>query len=134
MDKMPRLRRIPSIWDYKEFKEIIAEDIAWYEENNIYNPEDEDLQDLSFMQLIWLEQYDEFVVEAGLTRLYMHLISLMYELDKGEVNEFDAHFAFMDLKDFMTGNFDDLVKPHEREEVKADAKKVYDYIVENNLQ
>lgn len=131
---MRKLRRIPSLWSYTEFKEIIAEDIEWYEENGLYNPNDEDLQNISFMQFIWLEQYDDFIQEGGLTRLYMHLISLLYEVEKSEVDQRDAHFAFMDLQDFMTGSFDDLVKPNERNEVKADAKKVYDYIVQNNLQ
>ena len=131
---MRKLRKIPSVWDYKAFKELIVEDIEWYEENGLYNPEDEDLQNISFMQFIWLEQYDDFIQEGGLTRLYMHLASLMYEIEHDTVDQRDAHFAFIDLQDFMTGNFDDLVKPNERDEVKADAKKVCDYIVQNNLQ
>lgn len=131
---MTKLRRIPSIWDYGEFKQNISEDIEWYEENGLYDPEDEDLQNISFMQFIWLEQYDTFIQEGGLTRLYMHLASIIHEIEQGEVDQRDAHFAFMDLEDFMTGNFDDLVKPHEREEVKADVKRVHDYIVAHNLK
>lgn len=131
---MAKLIRIPSMWSYKEFKQIIAEDIAWYLENNLYDPEDPDLEDISFMQFIWLEQYDTFVVEGGLTRLYLYLLSLLYEIETDNVDERDAHFAYLDLHDFLEGGFDDVIPKDELKEIKADAKKVYDYIVEHELQ
>ena len=130
---MVTLKRIRSMWDYKEFKEIIKEDIEWYFENNLYDPED-DVENLSFMQSIWLEQYDTFVHEGGLTRLYLYLISLLYEIEDDTVDPRDAHLAFIDLEAFLNDDFSDLILKTELEEVKADAQRVYDYIVENKLQ
>ena len=126
---MKTLQRIKSKFGYQFLKQEIHEDIEWYKENNMYEENDE----FSFMATIWFEQYSDDMEIAGLTRLYILIISILYEIEIQNVDEIDAELAYIDLRKFNTGKYDDLIDKEDLLMVKRDAQTVCNYLKEHHL-
>lgn len=81
-----------------------------------------------------LYQYDEDVMlEFGMEKFYFILAGFLWQIENNVVDDELAYEAYLDLEDFNTREYDRLVLRGELEVVKKDAKKAYDYIIENNL-
>ena len=85
------------------------------------------------MATIWFEQYSDDMEIAGLTRLYILIISILYEIEIQNVDEIDAELAYIDLRKFNTGKYDDLIDKEDLLMVKRDAQTVCNYLKEHHL-
>ena len=69
--------------------------------------------------------------ECGMERLVMLVAGMLYCIDNGGVADDDpvalAYNVWLDIQDFNTGEFDDLFRPDDLKELKADIKKIMDY-------
>ena len=80
----------------------------------------------------WID-YDlnYFFDERGMERLVIMIAGMIFCMEHGGISDNDpvdlAYNVWLDIQDFNTGEFDDLFRPDDLKELKADIKKIMDY-------
>ena len=69
--------------------------------------------------------------ESGMDYLVMLVAGMLFCIENGGIADDDpvdlAYNTWLAIQDFNTGEFDDLFRPDDLEELKADIKKIMDY-------
>lgn len=81
--------------------------------------------------------YPEDFDEEGMDKFIMLVSGMLWAIEHGGIFDEDpvdlAYNTWLALKDFSTGNYDDLFTPEDLVLVKQDIKTLYDYFDEHPL-
>ena len=81
--------------------------------------------------------YPEDFDEEGMDKFIMLVSGMLWAIEHGGIADDDpedlAYNTWLALKDFSTGNYDDLFTPEDLVLVKQDIKTLYDYFDEHPL-
>lgn len=67
---------------------------------------------------------DAFMDENGMEKLTCMIAGALFEIEHGQVEPDLAHGVLWDIRDFETGNYDDLFTAKELEQIREDIRKI----------
>lgn len=67
---------------------------------------------------------DSFMDENGMEKLTCMIAGALFQIEHGQVDPDLAHGVLWDIRDFETGNYDDLFTAKELEQIREDIRKV----------
>lgn len=75
--------------------------------------------------------YEEEMNANGMEKLVCMIAGLLFQIKHGEVDPDQAYGTNWDIRDFETGNYDDLMSEEDLIEIKKDIKIIKDYLEEH---
>ncbi|MBQ2942605.1 MAG: hypothetical protein IJD97_10265 [Clostridia bacterium] len=134
MDKFSKLQKMPlkEGYDYISIKKYSGFSFEDYEEmmEELRTP----FTTFNVVKTAYHEDWEDDMNEHGMTKFALVLSGLLYMIEKNEVHRKHAFEVLWDILDFETGEYDDLFTPEDLKLIKADVKKVMDFINKKYLK
>ena len=75
--------------------------------------------------------YDDIMEDNGMEKLACMVLGLLFEIEHNDVDTDQAYGTAWDIRDFETGNYDDLFTKEDLSEIKADVAKAKEYLLQH---
>ena len=72
-----------------------------------------------------------YMDENGMEKFIKMLSGMLFQISKNDVETDLAYGTYHDIKDFETGEYDDLFTPEDLELIRADIKIIKEYLAEH---
>lgn len=121
------LHRIP-LEDYDEFDYVDYRDSCMDGFNSYYDCKVIPHTVLQSVRGYYHHGFDSAMDDNGMDKFVAMIAGMLFMIAHNEVDPQQAYATAWDIRDFETGNYDDLFRPDDLKLLKSDIKKVKDYL------
>ncbi len=126
MENEFKLKRIPlEEYDYCKYEEAKSGNIDNIEFYYQYNSDAIKSVNAFFMD----NEY--YMDENGMEKFVAMITGMLFMMEHNDVEADQAYGTYYDIADFETGEYDDLFTPEDLKLIRADIKKIKDYLAEH---
>ena len=119
MNIADKLQRVPTESDYNDVKKCILDDMHCY-----YKSHPASIAVAS----TYYYDYEFDMNKNGMEKLIVVVVGLIFQIEHNDVDPEIAYGAAYDIRDFDTGEYDDLFTAEDLKLLKADIEKCREYL------